>query len=345
MADTVVEASAPGKLVLSGEYAVLEGAPAVVVAISRRARVTLTEGGGDTCTVDAPSLGIAGARGRLDSAGRIEWVEGVEFAPQLRLVAAVIETAAGSLGFDARLDTDAFFHTGAGRRSKLGLGSSAAIAVALAAALAARAGGPVPAAAELIAAHRRLQGGRGSGVDIAAAVNGGVQIYRLAHGRPETLSAVWPPGLCWRCIWSGKSASTGEFLGRIAAWRQRAAAEYGSIMAELGDLADATAAALANADVAALLEALRAYAAALNRLGVASGVDIVSREHRTLSNIAADCGVVYKSCGAGGGDIGIALAADAEALERFAGRAVHAGFEALDLAMEPQGVTVQAANE
>ena len=37
-----VTASAPGKLVLLGEYAVLEGASALVLAVNRRARVTLT---------------------------------------------------------------------------------------------------------------------------------------------------------------------------------------------------------------------------------------------------------------------------------------------------------------
>ncbi len=38
-----VIADAPGKLVLLGEYAVLEGAPGLVVAVDRRARVVLEQ--------------------------------------------------------------------------------------------------------------------------------------------------------------------------------------------------------------------------------------------------------------------------------------------------------------
>ena len=40
-------ASAPGKFVLSGEYAVLDGAPAICVAVDRRAVVTIETHGGD----------------------------------------------------------------------------------------------------------------------------------------------------------------------------------------------------------------------------------------------------------------------------------------------------------
>ena len=36
-----VEASAPGKIVLCGDYAVLQGAPAVVLALQRRGIVSL----------------------------------------------------------------------------------------------------------------------------------------------------------------------------------------------------------------------------------------------------------------------------------------------------------------
>ena len=51
---TTVVASAPGKAVLCGEYAVLDGAPAVCMALDRRARVTVTPFEGDWNRVSAP---------------------------------------------------------------------------------------------------------------------------------------------------------------------------------------------------------------------------------------------------------------------------------------------------
>ena len=52
----VIETSAPGKLVLLGEYSVLFGAPAIVAAVDRRAIVRLEGSAGDAWKVSAPGL-------------------------------------------------------------------------------------------------------------------------------------------------------------------------------------------------------------------------------------------------------------------------------------------------
>ena len=155
-----------------------------------------------------------------------------------------------------------------------------------------------------------MQGGRGSGLDIAASLSGGAIVYRLRDGQPQIVPVAWPQGLAFACAWSGKSASTGVFLRGLAAWRERERAGYAALMHELAACAEAAAAALVAGDIPELLQAIAAYAAGLGRLGAASGLDIVCAEHRVLAALAADCGVVYKTCGAGGGDLGVALAAD-----------------------------------
>lgn len=337
-----ITASAPGKLVLLGEYAVLEGAPALVLAVNRRARVALATGG-DGYVVDAPALGIAAAECRLNAAGRVEWSVDGKAAARLGLAAAVIEAeAAGGAppGFRAVLDTDDFFLGRGDARAKLGLGSSAALTVALGAALRAASGRGAPPADTLIQTHRRLQGGHGSGLDIAASLHGGLIAYRLGEAGPEVAPLAWPAGLVWRCLWSGKSASTGDFLRRVAAWRERERSRYDVLMTELGAIAASGAAAVRRDDAAALLDAVREYAGRLARLGTASGADIVCREHRAIASLAADCGIAYKSCGAGGGDIGIALATDAGTLAEFERRIARAGFRTVDLALDPRGLAV-----
>lgn len=342
-----VAASAPGKLVVSGEYAVLEGGPAIVLALNRRARVTLHARDDGAYVVAAPELGIAHAVGRLDGQERVQW-SGVDAAgcERLALVAAVIESMLindAPSGFTAVLDTGAFFSTDGGGH-KFGLGSSAALAVALAGAICADAGREAPLAEPLIAAHRRMQGGRGSGLDIAASLTGGVTEYRLRGTQPQIVPVIvpvrWPDDLQFACVWSGKPASTGEFLQRLAVWQRREPARYDALMRELTADAEAVALAFTNNAADAVLTRIRAYAASLERLGVASGLDIVSAEHRAIAGIAADSGVVYKSCGAGGGDIGIALTVDAERLRAFRARLARAGLQTLDVQIAPSGLEV-----
>lgn len=106
-----IRASAPGKLVLIGEYGVLRGGPALVAAVDRRAEVSL-EPGAAGIRVTAPQLGLEGTP--------------VEADPRLRLAAACLDGFSG----EVCIDTGALHQDG----HKLGLGSSAAVCVALCAA-------------------------------------------------------------------------------------------------------------------------------------------------------------------------------------------------------------------
>ena len=337
-----VVASAPGKLVLIGDYAVLEGAPAIVLALNRRARVAVRDNVGAGYRIDAADLSICGAVGCLDDHKHVHW-SGVDAigAERLHLVTAVIESVlrdGGLADFHATLDTHDFFAASGGQH-KLGLGSSAALTVALTGALRARAGLGAAPAQELICTHRRMQGGRGSGLDIAASLTGNAIVYRL-HALSQITPVAWPAGLLMSCVWSGQSASTGVFLRQLAAWRSGAPARYAALMQELAQCAEAAVAAFSGNLLGALLEAIAAYAAGLARLGAASGLDIVSAGHRVLVAIAQACGVVYKTCGAGGGDIGIALTTDVERLGAFRQRVAQAGLHTLDVQLDPCGLQV-----
>jgi phosphomevalonate kinase len=338
-----ISASAPGKLVLTGEYAVLEGAPALVRAVDRRAQVRLEALPDQAIVIDAPELDVLGATARLDASGRLVLHDaGLAAGGQLALFGSVVESVAalGPLsGFHAWLDTRSFFSPESPQR-KLGLGSSAAIGVALGGALHVLAGLESPSAESLIAAHRRAQGGFGSGLDIAASLAGGLISYVWREGQPQVTPAGWPPGLEFCCVWSGRSASTGVFLRGLADWRARAPARYAAVMGDLAGCAQVAVSALREHRTDALIEAIDAYAAGLARLGAASGLDIMSAEHRALRAVAADCGVAYKPCGAGGGDVGLAVAADAVRMAAFRRGVLRAGLRILDLQPALQGLRV-----
>lgn len=356
-----VTASAPGKLILLGEYAVLEGAPAFVAAVNRRATVRLTPRTDDEIRVHAPDLGIDAA-GRLApgrSGASMRWATDERSAQRLRLVAQVIEAGAGTgagtgpgtviKGFEATLRTTAFFDSPG---VKLGLGSSAALTVALAGALAAHFDRPSPALPGLVALHRSMQGGRGSGADIAAALVGGIIAYR-ANTRPVPTATPLrlPAGLSWQVVFTGRSASTPQMLARLAGWRAEHPAEYARHMTALTEIAqqaaDQTTAAphrtaphRTTPDPAALLDAIDRYASGLDALGAAAGLDIISADHRHLRNLAAAHGVIYKPSGAGGGDIGIAFSGDSGHSARFQQAVSEAGYRMIDMAVDSVGLTV-----
>jgi phosphomevalonate kinase len=315
--------SAPGKLVLSGEYAVLDGAAAIAVALDHRALVSVAPGTGDSHTITAPGYREGTARFVARDDG-IQWADS---AADHALFEA-IWTQSGVLPakpLDFTLDTSAFRDAASG--SKFGTGSSAALSAALATALH-QLGGRAPRAVALLG-HRRFQGGSGSGVDIATSLSGGVIRFRLGDDLPGSVD--WPDGLLYAVFWSGTPADT---RSRIEHLGRQARTTAGQRLIESADrFADVFSTGNAD-DVAA---ELGVYCESLRSFDVEHSLDIYVAGHGTLADSAPDFGVVYKPCGAGGGDIGIALATSAASLASFAAEAERTGFRRLDVAMDSAG--------
>ncbi|MDB5987339.1 MAG: hypothetical protein JWR16_2392 [Nevskia sp.] len=350
-----IVASAPGKVVLLGEYAVLEGAPALSMAVDRRAVARITPRLGSRCEVQAPDILSAAAALTFSADGAPQWSDGAT-AASLALVDQVLrglahERALPTLGrgFALQLDTSAFFDQVGSERLKLGLGSSAALTVALASALVAHFGRGAAAAdrrvwlERLLHIHREFQSGHGSGVDVATSLVGGLIEYRLSEGGtlPQARAARWPQALHYCFVWSGRSASTPQLLATLQAWSKGHAADYAARIAELSAIAEAGIAAVRSDNAAALLQTAAAYAAALRLLGAASGVGIFSAEHLRLAELARLSGVVYKSCGAGGGDVGVAFALDPQGLQHYASALAQEGFLRVPMAVDEGGLRLE----
>lgn len=351
-----IEVSAPGKLVLLGEYAVLFGAPAAVMAVNRRARVELAPSESDCWTLIAPDLAPRPVELDVGRVGVVNWHDDElgrgSFGLVERLLggldhAGVVElTQLAPLA--ATLDTREFFISRGDSSCKLGLGSSAALTVALASALAAWAdGGRMPNAdagwlQTLVDLHRRMQGGLGSGIDVAASVLGGAFRFRLDEessvvaAQPIDL----PADLQLLFIWTGRSASTSGFLERLEARRAVHAHGVDRAIARLGELSEAGVDALESEAAGAFLDAVDGFWDALEALGREIEMPILSEEHRRLHRLAAKSGVRYKPSGAGGGDLGIAFAVDPVAIQETAACAEAEGFAVLDLAADPRGFTI-----
>ncbi len=293
--------SAPGKVVLSGEYAVLRGAPAVAMAVDRRAVATVEPG--------EPETVCLGLGGRIDT----------------RLLDCVLEALVRERP-NARLtlDTSAF----SDGPDKLGIGSSAALAVALTAASA-----PEGSSDELLHeaarnAHRDFQQGRGSGVDVAASSAGGIIVYRMQDASTQSIN--WPAGLHYALFWTGRSASTTERVARFDASADSPATGV------LCEAAEELAAIWQKGKAGEILAGYAPYMDALTGFDRAHELGIFDGGHADLT--VAETELVYKPCGAGGGDVGIALSVDEARLERFAVSAAEHGARRLAVSLDPRGV-------
>ena len=326
---TRISASAPGKVVVAGEYAVLDGAPAVAMAVDRRAVVTMQPAAGSTHTLTAP--GYLDGRWRFEwTDGNLRWLDEPPAAGSMHLLECVFAECAWDPAGPADVTIDSRTLHDPASAQKLGFGSSAAVAVSLTAAcrFGSGASDAVDDAAER--AHRRFQGNRGSGVDIAAALSGGV-IRFTRNASPEHLA--WPEGLHYRLYWSGRPASTRAKIERSPN------TEEGSLRAA----ADAVALVWERADTEEILSAMSEFTDALQAFDAATGTGVFAAGHAELCRAGKDVpGLVYKPCGAGGGDVGIAVASDREAVESFDALARASGFTVLDASMDPRGVQASA---
>lgn len=329
---TPIAASAPGKFVLSGEYAVLDGAPAICVAVDRRAVVRIAAHDGPCHIVTAPGFSSACGRFRA-AAGRLSWLADGRDFPLLEAVWNASGPEAGECSLAISLDTTAFREAGSG--SKIGLGSSAALAVAAATALDSLGGAGAAEAAH--AAHRSFQGGSGSGVDIACSLAGGIIEYRMENQQSTPLE--WPRGLYYSLLWSGVAAAT---RGKLARFGDQPGSRSRD---ELSVASGAMAALWAGGDAPAIVAGLGRYARALKRFDEAHGLGIFDAGHARLAELGAEAGLVYKPCGAGGGDIGVALATSRASLASFEKTAMRAGFTALESSIDLRGAMLHDKDE
>ena len=292
-------ASAPGKLLIAGEYAVLEGGPALVMAINRRVRASF---GSATTAASALHSAIADT-----------------------LALTPLKSA------QLKLDSSELFKGG----KKLGLGSSAALSVAAAALLSADDVLAEDVFAAALNIHRHFQAGRGSGFDVAASTYGGVLIHRVGDApKPTKL----PADLYWQAFNLNAPASTRRAIHR---WQEAPDAPG---KRDLVDAADRVCASLSGT-AAECIDTIAEFQSRLlaldhaHSLGISMPIQasLEAEAKRLARHFAA--ALIYKQSGAGGGDIGLALANDRRALKAFEGIAVQSGLEPLDLVIDMQGVT------
>lgn len=258
-----MRARAPGKLVLSGAYAVLEGAPALVTAVDRFVVADASRAPERVTPEVREALGDERAPW-FDASALREGDEKLGLGSSAAILVASL--AARELARGARSDDEL---------------ADAVLRPAL-------------------AAHARAQGG-GSGVDVAAAAYGGTLAYRVTPHEPTVTRVSLPAAVVVETWWSGRAAATRDFVGRVRALREREPADYATLIEAQSAAALRAERAVLKGDAAGFVAALHAQRAALAALGRVAGAPIVTPEAERLASRAAPAAVL--PAGAGGGDV------------------------------------------
>jgi phosphomevalonate kinase len=301
--------------VLLGEYAVLDGFPAVVAAVNRRASGQFVPGR----------------------------------TPESELVDIAVRSAKDALGPNRTalpkgsvlVDTHAFSLNG----TKMGIGSSAATAAVTVGAVLEMAGLAVADSADLIfdvalAAHRAAQGGLGSGADVAAAVYGGMLHYTRPTSGPATIRRLPPlTGVEMVVFATGTPSSTVDCLQAVAAFAAASPEKHRQLLPPIAEAVTRFEHGLFARDAAEIFASIGAAHLGMETLGQAAGVPIVTPVLAHAAVLASEVGGAAKPSGAGGGDVGIAFLPDREAAEEFRTRARGLGLGILDLFVDPTGIT------
>ena len=300
--DVVVRA--PGKLFLTGAYAVLEGAPAIVVAVDRYAEARFPGGSAITREVAAVARRLGSHAPHVDTSALEERGQKLGLGSS----AAAVVAAAGAIVAAHGDDIDA-------ARDRI-------LEVAL-------------------AAHADVQP-RGSGGDVAAATFGGAIRVQRRDGRLQIEPVVPSSGLVLRAFAAKRSARTSDALDRLDARRDRPSTR--SAIASIAEAALVGARTFGAPDPREFLEAAQAHVDGLDRLGRALDLPLVPPEVDLARRLLQDGAVPGKTSlivllpsGAGGGDTVLWLGAraptdhEALALEGL-------GLMPLRLTLSPRGV-------
>ncbi len=365
-----VTVSAPGKLMLSGEWSVLEGAPCIVLAVGRKVYAKAKEA--PEMSVNLRDFNIKTGVGVED--GKVKFARD---DPRLAFTKHAMETATAYLqekgimakNFSLETTSDISAVKYRGRKMKMGFGSSAATVVAIIGAMLKLHGIGIETEEEKealfklgIIAHYRAQGKIGSGFDVAASTFGGALAYKrfdakwleeeLRHrGVLQVVEGKWPhfeahsvnlPQECELLVgFTGKSASTTELVKKIREFKEREPGKYKAIIERIKRTTHKTVVALEMGNELQILRFISENRSLLKALSDASGANLEIEEHTKMAEIAQRHGAAAKLSGAGGGDCGIGLCFNKATARKVKAEWKKVGIEPVDVKISVAGARVE----
>ncbi len=286
-----VTASAPGKLMLFGEHAVLYGKPCIVTSVNQRMRVTVELLEGDVFKLNAPDVGIKNYQKLISTLGKGDIPKGAKF----------IEYAVLNFITKYKIRVGVKVTTKSEFSSKLGFGSSSASTVCTIKALSEITGKNMSDKNIFDMSYKTVLDiqGKASGFDVAAAVFGGT-IYFLRGGK--VIKPLDIKSLPLIIGYSGIKADTVTVINEVSKKSKKFPEIIDNIYSSIGKLVDTASNFILEQDFANLGELMNFNQSYLSALGVS-----IKKLDRMISG-AIDAGSYgAKLSGAGMGDCMIAL--------------------------------------
>lgn len=366
MTQSSYSVKAPGKLMIAGEYAVLEpNQRAVVVAVNRYVKAYI--GPFSQNKLSLPQMGLEDITWETSGEGvqfsvsdsRLSFIQNSITVASRFLQEKSIILRPFQLQIESELDDP---ETG----KKYGLGSSAAVVAAvISAILYLHSDREEPTALDEIfklsaIAHLKTQGS-GSGADIAAAVYGGWLEYSAFSAKwvlkefkqggklTELIEKPWPnlfirpltpPSTLQLAVgWTKEAAATGPMIKKVQSFREKNLQAYNEFLRESSISVARLIKSFEMNDSTEAINALKQNRKALQKLGENAGIAIETAKLKILCSIAETFGS-GKPSGAGGGDCGIAfLKGDAKIQEMYKAWK-EADISPLDLGASKKGISV-----
>ena len=325
----MVHVSAPGKLMLLGEHAVVHARPCLVTAMDARLHMTLALNppGSDTLTIHAPDVGVDALQRPLTEV----FAKGQALAKGTRFIESAVAVFRERQPFNrgVTITTHSDFS------SELGLGSSSATVACTLVGLAKLFDAPISPRALFdlgLQAIFRVQQ-TGSGFDLASTIYGGTLYYHSAE--PRQIIPLNVPRLPIMAAYTGVKADTPTFVRQVGQRMQHWPDTITQVFDVMAGLVEAGHEALIRADWVRLGELFDI------QHGLAHALGVDTPETVKLVFAARQAGAYgAKLSGAGGGDCIIVLAPEEHRAD-LADALQAAGGQLLDIAPNAAGVRVE----
>lgn len=364
LSNSTITIQVPGKLMIAGEFAVLEPYHKLIaMAVNRFVYVDIKPSERNQLTLEKLQLTnlnwvFTNDQVKIDSEDKR-----VDFVQEAMTIACKYLAERGttienfSLRVKSELDDKS---TG----KKFGLGSSAAVVVGVITAILQyhMKKKPEPLLIFKLAAISHIAAqGNGSGADVAASAYGGIiqyssfqadwlrEKYEESHTLLELLEMDWKylsikpitllEHIHIRVGWTGSPASTGNLVNQILQLKERNFNKYQDFLRDSEEAVEHFLKGVQTENLPQLLQGIKQNRAALVTVGKEAQTELETSMITQLCNLAEELGGAAKQSGAGGGDCGIAFMPSIESANHLTHVWEEAGIIPLELQPYFNGAT------